>query len=125
MEPSHSCAKTATDRDDAGHMGIPVVEFRVAEPFTGAGLPSIRGAVAEVLALEPTVLTLDLSDCPSVDAAGIAYLLDLHRRLRREGGRLELRDPTPRVRRVLLHVRLDRILPVHGGQPEAFAVAEG
>lgn len=96
-------------------MGIPVIELRVAESFTGAGLPSIREAVAEVLAVSPEVVTLDLSDCPAVDAAGIAYLLDLHRRMRRDGGRLELRNPTPRVQRVLQHVRLDRILPVRVG----------
>ncbi|GAA0243251.1 STAS domain-containing protein [Cryptosporangium japonicum] len=103
-------------------MGIPVIELRVAESFTGVGLSSIRESVAEVLALEPSVLTLDLRDCPSVDAAGIAYLLDLHRRMRRDGNRLELQHPTPRVRRVLQHVRLDRILPVHGDQPELSAL---
>jgi len=102
-------------------MDIPRVELRVAESFTGAGLPSIREAVAEVLAVRPTVVTLDLSASPTVDAAGIAYLLDLHRRMRRGGGRLELRNPTPRVERVLQHTRLDRILPVRTDQPEPLA----
>jgi anti-anti-sigma factor len=92
--------------------GIPVVELCLREAITSAHLPTVRDRVGEVLAVNPRVLALDLSECPAIDAAGIAYLVDLHRRMRSTEGRLELRAPAPPIQRLLRLVRLDRILPV-------------
>ena len=49
---------------------------------------------------------VDLSDCPFVDAAAVNVLLDAHREAWRTGGRLTLRGPYPRLRRLfeLAHV---------------------
>ncbi|WP_170323612.1 STAS domain-containing protein [Cryptosporangium phraense] len=111
---------------------IPIVSVRVVEAFTAAQLPLIRAAVEEVLAVSPRVVVLELDECPAIDAAGVAYVVDLHRRLRRDERRLEVHHPTERVRRVLTHLRLDRILPVRpaassldGDAPAAGAAVVG
>ncbi|GAA3392772.1 STAS domain-containing protein [Cryptosporangium minutisporangium] len=110
-------------------VGIPVVELCLREAITSAQLPTVRERVDEVLAIAPRVLVLDLSQCPAVDAAGIAYLVDLHRRMRRVEGRLELRAPGPRIDRMLRLTHLDRVLPVvprdHDARPSALSAVLG
>ncbi|MDG6108706.1 STAS domain-containing protein [Dactylosporangium aurantiacum] len=49
----------------------------------------------------PIHLQLDVATCTSIDTAGMEILVELHRRLRDQGGRLTLRKPPPRVRHLL------------------------
>ena len=54
----------------------------------------------------PERVVVDLSNCSFVDAAAVNVLLDAHREAWRSGGRLSLRGPSPRLRRLfeLAHV---------------------
>ena len=91
---------------------IPVVELQATEELCGPMLNEFETAVIEVLVVRPSVLVIDLSRCPRIDAAGIGMLMNLHRQLRRDGGRLCVRAPAPHIRRVLQIARVDQILDI-------------
>ncbi|MBM7494213.1 anti-anti-sigma factor [Micromonospora luteifusca] len=90
---------------------LPLVEVRVTE-FNLTCLPATGAVFDHLLALHPAQVVVDLSGCRHIDAAAIGLLLDVHRRLTRADGVLTVRDPNPRIRRILQAARLGQILPV-------------
>lgn len=97
---------------EAGIDRIPIVEVVVSEALNTASVPQLTATLAEVLRLHPVQLVVDLADCPAIDAAAIAVLLEAHRRVRRDGGYLTLRGPSERLRRNLRLARTDHVLHV-------------
>ncbi|TDC73038.1 anti-sigma factor antagonist [Micromonospora sp. KC606] len=95
---------------------VPLVEVRLTE-FDLTSLPQTGAVFDRLLSLHPAQVVADLSGCRHIDAAAIGLLLDLHRRLTRAGGVLMLRDPNPRIRRILATARLDQVLPLVGPDP--------
>jgi anti-anti-sigma factor len=89
---------------------IPVVEVVIRDALDLNGLTRLGSLLDEAIALEPAELVVDLTDCPLIDAAFIGLLLDTHRRVRRGGGYLTLRSPSPRLRRNLTLARADGVL---------------
>ncbi|RZS79458.1 STAS domain-containing protein [Motilibacter rhizosphaerae] len=69
----------------------------VGDPFA-ADLVEVR---AEVLALRPRSVALDLDGCTSLDDSGRGFLLDLRDDALREGLRLRVHEAPPDVRRLL------------------------
>lgn len=65
-------------------------------------------------------LVVDLSALELLDATGLGVLVGTHRRAARAGRRLVLRDVPPRVMRLLVRTRLNRVLNVDA-QPVAVA----
>jgi anti-anti-sigma factor len=90
---------------------LPLVEVRVTK-FDLACLPATGAVFDRLLALRPAQVVVDLSACRHIDAAAIGLLLDVHRQLARADGVLTIRDPNPRIRRILHAARLDQIMPV-------------
>ncbi|MBQ0902548.1 STAS domain-containing protein [Micromonospora sp. U21] len=90
---------------------LPLVEVCVTE-LDRACLPAAGAVFDRLLALHPTQVVVDLSRCRHIDAAAIGLLLDVHRRLARAGGVLTIRNPNPRIRRILHTARLDQVLPI-------------
>ncbi|MGC4783276.1 STAS domain-containing protein [Micromonospora zamorensis] len=90
---------------------LPLVEVRVTE-LDLACLPEVGAMFDRLLSLRPAQVVLDLSDCRHLDAAAIGLLLDLHRRLARADAVLTVRNPNPRVRRILHIARLDQVLSI-------------
>ena len=88
------------------------VEFAVTQSLDSADAPAFAARLAQILALGPRYLVIDLSACPFLDATAITLLLDVHRELLRADGALILRAPTPRVRGLLGLARADRVLRV-------------
>ncbi|MGC4815352.1 STAS domain-containing protein [Micromonospora sp. DT228] len=80
--------------------------------FDLACLPATGAVFDRLLTLHPARVVVDLSGCRHIDAAAIGMLLDVHRRLARADGVLTLRNPNPRIRRILHTARVDQILPV-------------
>ena len=89
---------------------LPLVEIRVSGPLDTGALVRMQPLMADAVALRPHHLVVDLSDCDAVDAAGIALLVDAHRAVWRDGGRMSLQGVSPRVHRVLEIARVDRVL---------------
>jgi anti-anti-sigma factor len=112
---------------------VPVIEVIVTEELDDQSLPRLDARLAEALELRPAQLVVDLAACPRMDAAAIGLLVEVHRRIRRAGGQLTLRSPSPRLRRNLELARADRVLHVTTAdqfdgpapQPAADAVGDG
>ena len=72
-------------------------------------LARVRGQLQDALAERPDRLVVDLSDCPFVDAAALAVLVEAHRTASRYGGLLVLLGCQPRVVRALSLTGLRRV----------------
>ena len=89
---------------------MPLLEIRVTTPLSAATADSLEGLLDDAVALRPAHLVIDLTDSEYLDATGIALLLDVHRRVWHDGGRLSLRGMSPRLHRILEIARVDRVL---------------
>lgn len=69
-------------------------------------------------------LVVDLGGVELLDATGLGVLVGAHRRAGRAGRVLVLFDVPPRLGRLLIATRLDRVLVVERADPEVGAVAE-
>ncbi len=87
-----------------------LVELAGRLDVTGAA--TAREALHRALADGEDALVVDMRDLELIDATGLGVLVGTHRRAGLIGRRLVLRDPPPRVVRILLLTRLDRILMV-------------
>ncbi|SBT41878.1 STAS domain-containing protein [Micromonospora auratinigra] len=96
---------------------VPLVELEITDELDRAGLSEVAVVLDRILALGPREVTIDLAGCRSVDAAAVALLLDVHRRLLRQGAALTVRDPHPRIRRILDTARLGETVPIVPGGP--------
>ncbi len=101
---------------------VPLVEVAITE-FDLACLRETGAVFDQLLTLHPEQVVIDLSGCRHIDAAAIGLLLDVHRRMVRAGGVLSVRNPNPRITRILQTARLDQILPVHTETGPSPAVA--
>jgi anti-anti-sigma factor len=88
----------------------PTVEVIVKGALDAAALRGFRVVLDRALEQRPQHLVIDLTDCPFLDAAAIESLVDAHRRAWRLGGLLSLRNPSPRIRRILEIARVDHVL---------------
>lgn len=94
------------------HADSPTIEVVISGELDAAAVPHVRPLVDPALARRPGVLVVDLAGCHLIDAAGIALLLDVHRRAWMADGRLALRSATPQVQRILEIARVAHILHV-------------
>ena len=93
---------------------IPEAVVVVNEAFEGATVERWARLIAGALAMRPRRLVVDLRRSSRVDAAAIAVLLQVHRAMMRDGGRLVLRGPAERVMRILRLSRLDQVFAIDG-----------
>jgi anti-anti-sigma factor len=96
---------------------IPQIVVVVTEALDTSAVPRLSGSLDEALTLRPEQLVIDLNGCPFIDAAAIELFLEVHRRVRRTGGLLTLRSPSPRLRRNLRLTRADRVLHITPAPP--------
>lgn len=87
-----------------------LVEIVVTDGLDADSVRELSVILDSALVLRPRRLVLEMAACQRVDAVGIGLLLDAHRRMWRLGGRLVLRSPSPRLRRLLEVARVDRVL---------------
>ncbi len=88
------------------------VDVRLAGVLDVRSVAAVREELSEALARTQGALLVDVSEVEAIDAAGLGMLVALHRRARRLGRQVVLREPQPSVRRVLARTRLHRVLPV-------------
>jgi anti-anti-sigma factor len=80
---------------------MPLLVVRVSEPLDATSVSAVGGVLDDAVAVRPAHLLVDLTECERLDAAGIAMLIDVHRRMRRDGGRMILRGLSPQLHRIL------------------------
>ena len=70
---------------------------------------------ARIAEARPKQVILELSQVAFMDSSGLGLILGRLRTVSERGGKLILRDPTPRTERILKMAGVDRLLPiVHG-----------
>lgn len=94
----------------AGPVSVPVVEMYLTGRLDLASLAPVEAALDAAVRLRPDRLVVDMAGCARIDAAGVALLLDVHRRLLGVGACLTLRAPSPRLRRILRISRVEQVL---------------
>lgn len=93
-------------------MRPPEIVVVVTEALDGPATPRWGSLLAEAVEVNPLRVVMDLTHCPSLDAAAVVHLLQAHRTLMRAGARLLLRRPPEKVRRILELARVDHVLEV-------------
>jgi anti-anti-sigma factor len=96
---------------------VPQVEVLVTEALTAAVLPRWQPLLTDAAALRPRHLVVDLTGCTRLDAAGIELLVQVHRCVWADGGRLTLRGMSTRLYRLLEVARVDRVLQTAPAPP--------
>ncbi|MFS8477975.1 MAG: STAS domain-containing protein [Micromonosporaceae bacterium] len=89
-----------------------LVEVTLTEEIHAQGAARVHALLDDALARQPDRLVVDVADCPFVDAATLAVLLDAHRRAWRAGARLTLHRPSPRLYRILQLARVDHVFHI-------------
>lgn len=102
---------------------IPEAVVVVTGAFEGAAVARWGELIAEAVTLGVQRLVVDLHRSTGLDAGGIVVLLDAHRDMVRSGGRLTLRNPSGRVRRVLRLARVERVFDIEKARRVAVAPA--
>jgi anti-anti-sigma factor len=95
-----------------GQFAIPEVVVAVSGALDGPTLDRWKRLIDDALALHPARLVVDLGGCPRIDAAAIVVLLQVHRKLICADAQLVLRDPVPRVERMLKLSHVDRVFDI-------------
>ncbi len=80
---------------------LPLVELRLVGPLDVSSLISLSEQIEDAMSLAPRRLVVDLSECDYMDAQAIRVLLDGHRAMWLQGGRLLLRGVNPAAMRLL------------------------
>ena len=84
----------------------------VTEALEGPGDRAVEPHDRGCRRAEPRLLVIDLAGSPRIDASAIVMLLQTHRSMVCADGRLLVRRPAPRVRRMLSLGRVDRLLDI-------------
>ncbi|MGI5240673.1 STAS domain-containing protein [Dactylosporangium sp. CA-139066] len=99
-------------RGTAGEAATSPIEVLVTGALTAATVDRWRTLADDAAATRPAHMVVDLTACDSLDTAGIDVLVEVHRRLWADGGRLTLRGVSARLSRLLTLARVDRVLQI-------------
>lgn len=121
-DPSDSAAvatRTQTPSGRSGTPSTPLVEIVVTEELSGRASVRLQDLLSEALTLRPAQIVVDLAACGALDATALDVLLETHRRMWSSGGRLTLRSPSARLRRILTLARVDNVFHITQGRSGA------
>ncbi|MEO6205149.1 MAG: STAS domain-containing protein [Mycobacteriales bacterium] len=104
---------TALLQDQPG-CTCPVIEVNVQGELDVSVVPRLREQLIDALSLAPTRLVVDLSACTFFDVSGINLLLEVHRQIWQQDGRLTLRNAQPRHLRLLALMGLRDVFDLEG-----------
>ncbi|WP_433228490.1 STAS domain-containing protein [Actinomadura formosensis] len=79
--------------------------------------PRLQAALAGLLREQVTRIVVDLSGVEFCDSTGMNVLLSAMKRLKEQGGSLELAAPRPAVQRILQVTGLDTVFTVREAAP--------
>ncbi|MBB4962245.1 STAS domain-containing protein [Micromonospora polyrhachis] len=96
------------------HVSDQMIVVRVAGEIDIANVDEFR-SVLWMLPVHPATLRVDLSRVTLLSAAGVRALVGVHLRRRARAGQLVLCNPNSTVRRVLRATRVNRVIPIIGG----------
>jgi anti-anti-sigma factor len=91
---------------------IPEAVVLVTEPLADDAVGRWQRLIDDAAEMRPDRLVVDLGGADHIDEVAVVMLLQEYRRLTIAGGRLILRSPNARVRDMLSHGRVDRVLDI-------------
>ena len=90
----------------------PEYEVRLLGELDMSTAPQLRDELLRLVSGGATMVTVDLSELAFVDSTGLSVLITGLKRLRKQGGEMALRSPTPGTRRVLEITGLTEVFPI-------------
>jgi anti-sigma B factor antagonist len=87
--------------------------------------PELRDRLGAVIDAGAQRVLVDLTETTFIDSMALGVLLGSTKRLRANGGRLELIVAQPDIRRIFEITMLDRILEIHPSREAALGLANG
>ncbi len=90
-----------------------------------AGLPGIdelAHAADATLAAEPTLLLIEASGLTYIGSMGLGVLMRLRNGVIARGGRVAIVGTGPEVSRLLRHLHIERVMPMHATVAEALRI---
>ena len=84
--------------------------------------PAFHQVLVGLCAEKPKRLIIDLSEVNYIDSSGVGSLVEVFRRLKKEGNKLILVNPSERVQSVLEITKLDQFFAVVATEKEAIGL---
>lgn len=104
-------SSTSASRSDCR---CPTIHIEVQGELDHAVVPRLREQLADALTLNPARLVVDLSRCTFFDVSGINLLLDAHRQIWQQDGRLTLHGAQERHLKLLALMGLSDVFDLEG-----------
>jgi anti-anti-sigma factor len=96
-------------------------EGDVAQHEFAPGRDPIEDILGPAIFRRPTLL--DLGQTSYIDSSGISYLLGVHKRFKRDGGRLVLHSAPPTVTQVFKLLKMPQVMHIAADEAEARRLA--
>lgn len=87
--------------------------------------PRLQAEFTRLLQDGPNRVVIDMSAVEFCDSTGMNVLLSALKRVKEQGGALDVAAPRPAVRKILQVTGLDSVFTVHEEVPEEFLISEG
>lgn len=87
--------------------------------------PRLQSEFTRLLQDGPNRVVIDMSAVEFCDSTGMNVLLSALKRIKEQGGALDVAAPRPAVRKILQVTGLDSVFTVHDEVPEEFMISEG
>ncbi|WP_157248476.1 STAS domain-containing protein [Nonomuraea typhae] len=87
--------------------------------------PRLQQEFTKLLQDGPKRVVIDMSLVEFCDSTGMNVLLSALKRVKEQGGRLDVAAPRPAVRKILQVTGLDSVFTVHDEVPGEFLISEG
>ncbi|MEU6713839.1 STAS domain-containing protein [Nonomuraea purpurea] len=87
--------------------------------------PQLQSEFTRLLQDGPSRVVIDMSAVDFCDSTGMNVLLSALKRMKEQGGALEVAAPRPAVRKILQVTGLDSVFTVHDEVPREFLITEG
>lgn len=87
--------------------------------------PRLQAEFTRLLQDGPNRVVIDMSAVEFCDSTGMNVLLSALKRVKEQGGVLDVAAPRPAVRKILQVTGLDSVFTVHEEVPEEFLISEG
>lgn len=79
----------------------------------------LRTTVKQLVTAGTTNAVLNLSHVKWVNSSGLGQILAMFEILARNGGRMKMAEPNPRIAKILETTRFDRVIPTFASESEA------
>ena len=85
--------------------------------------PQLRKVFDEIVGKEKTKVIVDFANVSYIDSSGLATLIEMMQRLKRNQGTMHLAQMSDKIRGLFEITKLDKLFSIHNTQEDALAAA--